>query len=157
MKLTDGKRIIEIKMKNRNYKTNNYGPDFSKEFFKAGSLEYSEKDQAYKVKDVEYCIEQVKDFREGAGEYRKYGEHENLNIFVTGLPVDIYGNTLMWFEIALDDYIYEENLAHEDEADKIYVTSDPYLSDGEWVVDAKTETFGDFGLTLLGDCNIYAF
>lgn len=62
MKLTDGKRIIEIEMRVGN------GPDWSADFFTAGALQYDETKDAYIVPDLDYCIDQARDWETSQGE-----------------------------------------------------------------------------------------
>lgn len=59
MRLYDGTYAADIKMCEFNKLSNSHGPDFSKDFFEAGHLDYSEMLDAYKVKDTKYCIEQA--------------------------------------------------------------------------------------------------
>ena len=48
---------------------NVYTPDWSIDFF--GPLPYDEKQNAYIVEDVEYCIEQACKWESGIGEYNE--------------------------------------------------------------------------------------
>lgn len=61
MKLTDGKMTVEITMKM--WDGNSYGPDWSHDFFEAGSLEKDEETGAYIVEDVEYCMDAAEDWQ----------------------------------------------------------------------------------------------
>lgn len=64
--LTDGNKTVEIIMRN-----SYYGPDLSNEFFSVGCLPKVDVngDLAYKVEDVDYCIEQARDWECGRGDY----------------------------------------------------------------------------------------
>ena len=62
MKLTDGKKTVEIELKNDN------GIDWSAEFFEAGALEYDEAQDTYMVDDVQYCIDQAIDYIHGVSD-----------------------------------------------------------------------------------------
>lgn len=66
-KLTDGKKTVEITMKM--WKYGQYTPDWSNDFFEVGGLEYDEELDAYKVNDVDYCIEQAEDWKNGVGDF----------------------------------------------------------------------------------------
>lgn len=55
MKLTDGKRTVEITI--RRWNGSGYDPDWSMDYFCAGSLPYNEEKDAYIVDDVQYCID----------------------------------------------------------------------------------------------------
>lgn len=66
MKLTDGKRTVEITMKEWNGEE--WGEDWSLDFFAAGNLEYNEENGAYTVEDVEECIEQANDWKNNTGD-----------------------------------------------------------------------------------------
>lgn len=57
MKMTDGKKTVEITMKVWNDSFLEYGPDFSYDFFDAGALSVSDDLQTYIVSDVDYCID----------------------------------------------------------------------------------------------------
>lgn len=63
MKLTDGKKTVEIKM----YGVN--GIEWSLDFFEAGGLPYDELNDTYYVHDVDYCIDQAKDWESGIGDF----------------------------------------------------------------------------------------
>lgn len=67
MKLTDGKRTVEITI--MMWEKDHYTPDSSIDFFDAGSLPFDADADAYVVKDVEYCIEQAHDWQKGIGDY----------------------------------------------------------------------------------------
>ena len=55
MKLTDGKKTVEIKIQRWN--GSGYDPDWSADYFAAGSLPYNVETDTYTVEDVDYCIE----------------------------------------------------------------------------------------------------
>lgn len=63
MKLTDGKKTIEIIM------TVGDSPDWSMDFFNAGSLECDEESHVFYVQDVDYCVEQAMDWENGKGDF----------------------------------------------------------------------------------------
>lgn len=67
MKLSDGKRTIEIKLQRWN--GTGYDPDMSNEFFEAGSLPYDEEHDTYIVDDVDYCIDYANDWKDGKGDF----------------------------------------------------------------------------------------
>ena len=54
MKITDGSRTVEIRIQRWN--GSGYDPDWSIDFFVAGSLPYDEETDTYTVEDVDYCI-----------------------------------------------------------------------------------------------------
>lgn len=60
MKITDGKRIVEIRM--MVWENNNYSPDWSEDFFNAGTLNYDDETDAYAVADIDYCVEQAQEW-----------------------------------------------------------------------------------------------
>ena len=62
MKITDGKRTVEIRM--MVWENNNYSPDWAEDFFNAGLLNYDEDTDAYTVADINYCIEQAREWAE---------------------------------------------------------------------------------------------
>lgn len=47
----------------------NYTPDFSRDFFEAGGLPYDEEKDVYKVEDVDYCIDQAMNWKDGIGDF----------------------------------------------------------------------------------------
>ena len=63
MKITDGTKIVEITM----YEGNS--PEWSNDFFESGSLEYNEESDLYVVDDVDYCIAQANDWKDGVGDF----------------------------------------------------------------------------------------
>lgn len=67
-RLTDGKRTIEITM--ATWDGSGWSPDWSVDFFECGGLEYDDESNAYTVDDVNYCIEQAQDWKNGNGDFR---------------------------------------------------------------------------------------
>ena len=63
MRLFDGKKLVEIKM--RMWDGANYSPDWSIDFFDAGLLHYDGDIDAHLVPDVDYCIEQAYNWKNG--------------------------------------------------------------------------------------------
>lgn len=57
MKMTDGKKTVEITMKVWNDFLVSYGPDFSYVFFDAGALPFIDDQETHIVSDVDYCID----------------------------------------------------------------------------------------------------
>ena len=83
MKITDGKKTVEIKMVI--WEGAGYSPDWSMDFFDAGLLEYDSEKDVYIVKDVDYCIEQANDWRDSIGDYRDDTPNENNTVFIEEL------------------------------------------------------------------------
>ena len=87
MKLYDGKKLVEIKM--RTWTGSGYTPDWSTDFFDAGSLKYNEDLEASEVEDVDYCISQAYDWMNGEGDFadvEDYGSPiEDRDVDVTEL------------------------------------------------------------------------
>lgn len=85
MKITDGKKNVEIKIQRWN--GNGYDPDWSIDYFNAGSLPYDEETDTYKVEDVDYCIETANKANEdgACGKYDEKGDlvrDEDMLVFV---------------------------------------------------------------------------
>lgn len=79
MKLTDGKRTVDIEM--AEWDGNGWTPDWSNDFFEAGTLKYNEEKDAYIVPNVDYCIEQANDWKNADGDFsgdRDYCSEEDL-------------------------------------------------------------------------------
>lgn len=55
MKITDGTKTVEIRIQRWN--GSGYDPDWSIDFYEAGSLPYDEETDTYTVDDVDYCID----------------------------------------------------------------------------------------------------
>ena len=79
-RLFDGKKIAEITMTTWN--GSGWTPDWSNDFFKVGGLEYDAEQDAYKVKDVDYCIEQAEDWKNSEGDFCDDELNENNEVFV---------------------------------------------------------------------------
>ena len=75
MKLTDGKKTVEIKIQRWN--GSGYDPDWSNDYFSAGSLPYDEETDTHTVEDVDYCIEMARSTGED-GACGKYDEDGNI-------------------------------------------------------------------------------
>lgn len=88
MKMTDGKRTVEINIMTWN--GTGYGQDWSAEYFDAGMLPYDEETDTYTVQDVQYCIDMAEDTGED-GARRKYNDDgelvpdDDVTVFVTEL------------------------------------------------------------------------
>ena len=67
MRLTDGKRTVEITM--QEWAGNEYTPDWSADFFEAGGLPRIETGTARVVQNVGYCIEQANDWAAYRGDF----------------------------------------------------------------------------------------
>lgn len=67
MKITDGKRTISITMKQ--WDGAGWSSDFSEDFFADGKSVFDRNQEAYVVKDIDYCIEQAMDWKYGNGDY----------------------------------------------------------------------------------------
>lgn len=59
MKITDGKKTVEIEI--REWNGTGWNPDWSEDYFIAGSLPYDEETETYIVADVDYCIDYATD------------------------------------------------------------------------------------------------
>lgn len=55
MKITDGTKTVEIRIQKWN--DSGYDPDWSNDYFSAGSLPYDAETDTYTVDDVDYCID----------------------------------------------------------------------------------------------------
>lgn len=71
MKLTDGKKTINITMNEWN--GSHYTPDWSNDFFQSGGLKTvwvdAIDDEAHQVQDVDYCAEQAEDWAAYRGDF----------------------------------------------------------------------------------------
>lgn len=83
MILTDGKKTVIIRM--CIWEGNGYSPDWSNDFFDAGSLPYNESKGAYIVKDVDYCIDQAHDWEKSEGDFSEDQPNVNNTVFVEEL------------------------------------------------------------------------
>ena len=89
MKMTDGKRTIEIKIQKWN--GSGYDPDWSYDYFTAGTLPYDEDTDTYFVEDLDGCIEFANDdSEEGAcskydPETGEFVRDEDMFVFVEEL------------------------------------------------------------------------
>lgn len=61
IRLTDGFATVTIEMKTWDERNQCYTPDRAPEFFDVGGLPFNRSMQAYKVKNVSYCLEQARD------------------------------------------------------------------------------------------------
>ena len=117
-RLYDGKKIAEIKM--CIYDGNGWTPDWSNDFFEIGGLEYDEEHDAYKVQDVDYCIEQAMDWKNSTGDFCEDVPNENNEVFVE-IDNDQDG---MKEERNMSSKLYF--LSDESKVDEIYGSSYPY-------------------------------
>lgn len=80
MKLTDGKKTVEIRM--MIWEGNGYSPDWSLDFFNASGLPYNDETDTYTVADVDYCVEQAYDWRDSKGDFKDDIPNESNTVFV---------------------------------------------------------------------------
>ena len=80
MKLTDGKKTISIKL--CTWEGTGYSPDWSNDFFNAGSLPYDEEQDVYIVPDVDYCIEQAMDWKNSVGDFAEDKPNPNNAVLI---------------------------------------------------------------------------
>ena len=80
MKITDGKKTVEIRMMVLD--GNGYSPDWSLDFFDAGGLPYDDEKDVYTVDDVDYCIEQARDWQNSEGDFRDNVQNDNNCVWV---------------------------------------------------------------------------
>ena len=66
----DSTRTVEITMRYWDNNTNEPTLDWSADFFDVGGLPYDEERHAYRVPDVDYCIDQANDWLNAEGDYR---------------------------------------------------------------------------------------
>lgn len=85
MKLTDGKKTIDIRMMAWDSINNSgFSPDWSNDFFEAGSLDcpYNEVTDTYIVHDVDNCIEQAMDWKYSRGDFSSDEFNPNNTVFI---------------------------------------------------------------------------
>lgn len=80
MKITDGKKTVDIYMGVRD--GDNYSPNWSLDFFDAGGLPYDEENDVYTVDDVDYCIDQARDWQHSVGDFKDDVPNDNNRVFV---------------------------------------------------------------------------
>lgn len=82
MKMTDGARTIVIEIKRWN--GTGYDPDWSADYFKAGSLPYDA--DCYIVQDVQYCIDMARSAGEDGARCRNINgdivQDNDMQVFV---------------------------------------------------------------------------
>lgn len=87
MKITDGKKTVDVKMKT--WDGCQCTPDWAEDFFCAGSLPYDDEADVFTVPDVDACIEQAEDWRDCRGDFQDDAEYlredeERIVILTTG-------------------------------------------------------------------------
>ena len=126
MKLTDGTKLIDIKLIDPNT-----GLDWSLDFFEAGSLEYLEDYDAYVVRDVDYCIDQAFDWKNSEGDFKN--DEPNAENQVTVEEIEITEP----IRIELDEMPFDKFTSWEDEDGNmrqgfIHATGYEVLKYGRW-------------------------
>ena len=85
MKMTDGRKMVEITMKVWNKETNSWGCDISNDFFE-GSREFD--NGVAVVADVDYCIEMAEDWENGVGDYYDLPDDQERTATVEDITTD---------------------------------------------------------------------
>jgi hypothetical protein len=83
MKITDGKKTVDIRM--MTWEGSGYSPDWSLDFFEAGGLPYNEETDVYTVKDVDYCINQAQEWKDTNTGFTGDQKPENNEVFIDEL------------------------------------------------------------------------
>lgn len=89
MKITDGKKTVEIRIQRWN--GSGYDPDWSIDYFTAGALPYNEDTDTYTVDNVDYCIDAANSADEDGAcckydsESGEFVRDEDMCVFVTEL------------------------------------------------------------------------
>ena len=86
MKITDGKKTVEITMKIWDKARNEWkhaGENLADDFFNVGVLPVND-DGVYVVEDVEYCIDQANDWEQCTGDYcdDELGDDDERSVMV---------------------------------------------------------------------------
>lgn len=66
-RLTDGNKTIEVTLKV--WDGNGYTPDWSEDFYGVGMLPYDEAANAYRVDNVDWCVDAAEDWRLCRGDF----------------------------------------------------------------------------------------
>ena len=69
IRLTDGYATVTVEMKTWDERNQCYTPDRAPEFFDVGRLPIDFETQAYKVDDVNHCLDQARDSMLHMGDY----------------------------------------------------------------------------------------
>ena len=86
MKITDGKRTVEIII--HRWNGSGFDPDWSNDYFNAGSLPYNSENDTYTVDDVDYCIDYANSSDPDEGARFKCG-YDGEPIFDPDMIVDV--------------------------------------------------------------------
>lgn len=85
MKMTDGRKMVEITMKVWNMETSGWGCDISNDFFE----DVREFDNGVAVvADVDYCVEAAEDWENGTGDYYDLPDDQERMISVEDITTD---------------------------------------------------------------------
>lgn len=86
--LTDSKRTVGITM--RTWEGSGYSPDWSQDFFEAGSLPRRETSRGieYIVEDVAYCIDQASDWERRSGDFSDDETEDERRVDIDDLPTE---------------------------------------------------------------------
>jgi len=109
MRITDMHRTVSIEMKVWNEESTSYSPDWSNDFFESGSLSHTEDGdgEIYIVKDVDYCIDQAREWE---------NEDENNCVFVEDIQTTLLRKE---GEVMTANEIFQNTRSDED-ADAFY-------------------------------------
>ena len=69
IRLTDGYATVTVEMKTWDERNQCYTPDRAPEFFDVGRLPIDPSTQAYKVEDVNYCLDEARDSMLHTGDF----------------------------------------------------------------------------------------
>lgn len=84
--LVDGRKAVEVTIREWDDESVQYGPDWSNDFFEVGALEGVDGlDDVYWVDDVDYCVEQANDMVAGEGDFAVDGPQPYQCVDVTVL------------------------------------------------------------------------
>lgn len=91
MRLTDGRKTVSIAI--RRWDGNQYGPDWSEDYFGISADRYDAATDTYTVDDVDYCIDMANGTDEEGARVKydpatdRYVEDEDVQVFVEAMEV----------------------------------------------------------------------
>ena len=80
MKITDGKKTVEIRM--MTWEDSGYSPDWSFDCFSAGSLPWDEERNVYTVENVDDYIDYANDWANSTGDFSGDEPDDNRTVIV---------------------------------------------------------------------------
>lgn len=133
----DAARTIEIVIRTWDEANGRWSPDWSDDFYQAAAKD---------VPDVQYCIDQARDMRDGKGDYSADGPQADVDVTVTDLDHEEYMRghlrDLWYSDATLEGSSFKDGYTQSIDGDQVMLDGRPAYDMYRFTVDTNTDNVG---------------